>query len=70
MNLVTLMLDFTKEDFDGKPTMTYSEVNLKEEIQKLEPLFKMRAKLRKIDVKFDVDEHIPKIFMTDSGRIQ
>ena len=50
--------------------MIYKGVDLRKEIQKLEPLFKMRAKLRKIGILFKVDEDVPKIFMTDSRRVQ
>ncbi len=70
MYLINDILDFTQEDFDQKPRMVFEPVNIRQEILPIRSMFEMRAKIRGIDLIYEIAEEIPGVFTTDSQRLK
>ncbi len=64
------ILNFTQEDFDQEPRMVFEKINIREQILTLKSMFEMRAKIRGIDLIYEIDEEIPEKFTTDSQKLK
>lgn len=69
LSLINDILDFTKNDFNEDPRMTYKKTNLRKLIQEVKQMFEIRTESRKLDFPCEIDEDIPATFYTDARRL-
>ncbi len=70
LNIINDILDYTQMNFKKELRLVLEEVNLKALLSSVVELLKMKAKLRKLELKIEVDSDIPEIFTTEPRRLK
>jgi len=70
LNIINDILDYTQMNFKKELRLVLEETNLKSLLSSVVELLKMKAKLRRLELKIHIDEDIPEVFITEPRRLK
>jgi len=70
LNLINDILDYTQMNFNKELRLVFEPVDIRELIDGINELLKMKIRLKKLEMITEIAEDVPRVFMTDPRRLK